>query len=110
LEHVIVIENEPGQSSSAAAAGSFSTFIGVIRDFTYQESIENPFVYEYTVRFIGLPDTQGVLTKSKEHAKTDSARGGITLTFHSAKDILSQGIGLLQQIPKPPMPSIPGLK
>ena len=106
LAHVIIIENEAGQNASEAKEGSFSTFIGAIKDFNYQESVENPYVYEYTINFIGLPDTQSVLTQAKADAIEDTNRGGITLTIHSAKSLLEQGIGLLQTAPKPSIPTI----
>jgi hypothetical protein len=117
ISHVLLIENEQGMGLTKSLDGSvsgestFSTFIGYIRDFNYIESVENPFVYEYTVHFIGLPDAGTVLTNSKDHAKVDAARGGITITVNPMKDILSQGLGLLGgKIPSlPNIPKIPGL-
>ena len=108
IQHILLIENETGNNSTdtSGTSSAFATFIGYVRDLNYTESIDAPFIYDYTVSFIGLPDTAMTIEQSTVNATTDAKRGGITVNIVSGSALLQNAIGSIAQFPKISIPKI----
>lgn len=84
----MLIENEPG---AADTTNCYVTFTGFIKRFDYTESIDNPFVYMYTVEFVGTPSDVTSVDNAKLQAKKDSDAMTVSLTTSSAGISLGYG-------------------
>ena len=70
---------------------SFVTFIGHIKNFTYSERADKPFLYDYTVQFVGEPVIIEKAAKAEINAKNDS--NAIKLTVVATDTGYSLGYG-----------------
>jgi len=89
IRHVLIIENDPGKGGSVTP---YFIFYGFIRDFEYTEAVEAPFVYDYTVRFVGVPQLKDKLTSAI--AQVGKEQSAFALTVTSSGVLLRQGIGI----------------
>jgi len=88
IRHVLIIENEKGSSTN------YSMFYGYIKNLTYTEEIGSPFIYAYTLSFVGLPAIGETLKESVKAAIHDKTSMGVTIT-NSGKIFLQQGLGII---------------
>lgn len=79
------------ENSGSANKDSFVTFIGHIKNFTYSERADKPFLYDYTVQFIGEPVITATAAKAKINAKADS--NSVKLTVVASDSGYSLGYG-----------------
>ena len=79
------------ENSGSANKDSFVTFIGHIKNFTYSERADKPFLYDYTVQFVGEPVITATAAKAKINAKADS--NSVKLTVVASDSGYSLGYG-----------------
>lgn len=84
----LLMENS---GSANSTKGSFVTFIGHIKNFTYSERADKPFLYDYTVQFVGEPVITEKAAKANIDAKNDS--NAIKLTVVATDTGYSLGYG-----------------
>jgi hypothetical protein len=89
VRHVLIVENEIGQDGNQVP---YSVFYGYIRNLEYMESIETPFVYEYSFDFIGIPQLAADLSKVIEAVGRE--RDAFTVTLTNKGLLLRQGLGI----------------
>lgn len=84
----LLMENS---GSANNTKGSFVTFIGHIKNFTYSERADKPFLYDYTVQFVGEPVITEKAAEAEINAKNDS--NAIRLTVVASDSGYSLGYG-----------------
>ena len=78
-------------SNGADAANKFVTFVGHIKNFQYSERADKPFLYDFSVQFVGEPVVEAKVEQGKINAKTDSS--SIRLTAVATDTGYSLGYG-----------------
>jgi len=77
----MLIENEPGAQATNSSGGEkgYVVFTGFIKRFTYKESVDKPFVYQYNLEFIGVPTNIDQIRNATIVAKKDTDTLKITM-------------------------------
>lgn len=83
----LLMENSGG----ANTGDGFVTFIGHIKNFTYSERSDKPFLYDYTVQFVGESAINVRTSKATIDAKNDSSN--VRLTVITSDSGYSLGYG-----------------
>ena len=78
-------------SNGANASNKFVTFVGHIKNFNYSERADKPFLYDFSVQFVGEPVVEARSQQGKINAKTDSS--SIRLTVVATDSGYSLGYG-----------------
>lgn len=83
--------NNKSNNNKGDSGNDFVTFIGHIKQFTYSERTDKPFLYDYTVHFIGTPTIEDSIRNAKIHAKQDA--NSVKLTVVASDSGYSLGYG-----------------
>jgi hypothetical protein len=62
---ILEVDNNPTNHRS---------FIGFIESFTYTENADHPFMFDYTLSFVGIPRTNNMVAQAINMAKSDKGR------------------------------------
>lgn len=87
--YIYLLMENPGSSKNNA--DNFVTYVGHIKNFTYSERQDKPFLYDYTVQFIGEPTLEATLKNSYIKAKQDAS--SVKLTVIASDSGYSLGYG-----------------
>jgi len=87
----LLMENSGSVAGSDSFKDGFVTFVGHIKNFTYSERSDKPFLYDYTVQFVGEPVIEARTSKAEIAAKNDS--NSIKLTVVASDSGYSLGYG-----------------
>lgn len=83
----LLMENSGG----ANIEDGFVTFVGHIKNFTYSERSDKPFLYDFTVQFVGEPIITQKAAEANINAKKDSSN--VRLTVIASDSGYSLGYG-----------------
>lgn len=83
----LVLENEPNENGTS----QYAAFVGHIRNFTYKERVDKPFLYEFTCQFVGEPTISEKVGQGKIEAKQDS--NALKLSLVTSNSGYSLGYG-----------------
>lgn len=83
----LLMENSGGANTE----DGFVTFIGHIKNFTYSEHSDKPFLYDFTVQFVGEPIITQKAAEAEIKAKQDS--NNVRLTVIASDSGYSLGYG-----------------
>ena len=83
----LLMENSGGANTE----NGFVTFIGHIKNFTYSEHSDKPFLYDFTVQFVGEPIITQRAAEAEIKAKQDS--NNVRLTVIASDSGYSLGYG-----------------
>lgn len=89
----LLIEN-PGSgynNQGSSKSTGFVTYVGHIKNFTYSEHIDKPFLYDYTVQFVGEPTLENAIRGAQIKAQQDSS--SVKLTVLTSDSGYSLGYG-----------------
>lgn len=90
--YIYLLMENPGSGSTAGNnSGDFVTFIGHIKNFTYSERTDKPFLYDYTVQFVGEPVLASNIKNAQITAKQDA--NSVKLTVVASDSGYSLGYG-----------------
>lgn len=84
----LVLENEPGGENGKA---QYAAFIGHIKNFSYKERVDQPFLYEFTCQFVGEPTISNKVGQGSINAKKDA--NSIKLSLVTSDSGYSLGYG-----------------
>lgn len=87
--YIYLLMENPGSGSNNE--GGFVTFIGHIKNFTYSERTDKPFLYDYTVQFVGEPTIENKIRNAEISAKQDAS--SVKLTVVTSESGYSLGYG-----------------
>ena len=87
--YIYLLMENPGSGKNNA--DNFVTYVGHIKNFTYSERQDKPFLYDYTVQFIGEPTLEATLKNSYIKAKQDAS--SVKLTVVASDSGYSLGYG-----------------
>ena len=83
----LLMENSNGSNAS----NKFATFVGHIKNFNYSERSDKPFLYDFSVQFVGEPVVEAKIKQGEINAKTDS--NSVRLTVVATDNGYSLGYG-----------------
>lgn len=83
----LLMENSGGSNTE----DGFVTFVGHIKNFTYSERSDKPFLYDFTVQFVGEPIITQKAAEADINAKKDSSN--VRLTVVASDSGYSLGYG-----------------
>lgn len=89
----LLIEN-PGSgynNQGSSKSTGFVTYVGHIKNFTYSEHTDKPFLYDYTVQFVGEPTLENAIRGAQIKAQQDSS--SVKLTVLTSDSGYSLGYG-----------------
>lgn len=89
----LLIEN-PGSginNQGSSKSTGFVTYVGHIKNFTYSERVDKPFLYDYTVQFVGEPTLENAIRQAGIEAKQDAS--SVKLTVVTSDSGFSLGYG-----------------
>ena len=89
----LLIEN-PGSginNQGSSEKTGFVTYVGHIKNFTYSERTDKPFLYDYTVHFVGEPTLENAIRGAQIKAQQDSS--SVKLTVLTSDSGYSLGYG-----------------
>lgn len=89
----LLIEN-PGSgynNQGSSKSTGFVTYIGHIKNFTYSERVDKPFLYDYTVQFVGEPTLENAIRQAGIEAKQDASSVKLTVTTSDSGFSLGYG-------------------
>jgi hypothetical protein len=89
--YIYLLMENPGSGTNNSEHGGFVTFIGHIKNFTYSERVDKPFLYDYTVQFVGEPTLQNSIRGATIEAQKDAS--SVKLTVVTSNSGYSLGYG-----------------
>ena len=89
--YIYLLMENPGSGTNNSEHGGFVTFIGHIKNFTYSERVDKPFLYDYTVQFVGEPTLQNAIRGATIEAQQDAS--SVKLTVVTSDSGYSLGYG-----------------
>lgn len=89
--YIYLLMENPGSGTNNSEHGGFVTFIGHIKNFTYSERVDKPFLYDYTVQFVGEPTLQNSIRGATIEAQKDAS--SVKLTVITSNSGYSLGYG-----------------
>lgn len=92
--YIYLLMENPGSGSNnnkGDSGNDFVTFIGHIKQFIYSERTDKPFLYDYTVHFVGTPTIENSIRNASINAKQDAS--SVKLTVVASDSGYSLGYG-----------------
>ena len=87
----LLMENPGSGANNTKNENNFVTFIGHIKQFSYSERTDKPFLYDYTVQFVGEPTITNNIRNAEINAKKDAS--SLKLTVIASNSGYSLGYG-----------------
>jgi hypothetical protein len=76
----LLVENEPTGNPN----DPYAVFEGFIKNFRYSESIENPYIHNYTISFVGEPKQKAKIGNQEINAQLELSKMGVTTAISSS--------------------------